>query len=221
MSPEIEQFIKENIGLIEQNTKESWEELYKKFPPRNFTETLLEAGIDPALTLEYLPNNYLFHSDIEFFDIPDNCKYIGFGAFKYCYNLKTIQIPNNVEAIETYSFSSCRNLEEIFFNRNLKEIFPGAFDSCENLKTIDLSNTSLVSIGEEAFCSCSNLMEVILPNSLINLNDKLFRNCNLLTEVIYKGSKREAIIKLKVKNKNWRKYSAISKIICTDGIIEL
>ena len=218
MDEKVKKFIEQNIDLIEQD---KWEEIYKKFPPKKFTETLIDARIDPASILGYLPPNYLFHSDIEFFDIPDNCKYIGFGAFKYCYNLKTIQIPNNVEAIETYSFSCCRNLEEIFFNKSLKEIFSHAFDSCEKLKTIDLSNTNLVSIGEEAFCSCSNLMEVILPNSLINLNDKLFRNCRLLTEIIYKGSKREAITKLKIKNKNWRKYSAISKIICSDGIIEL
>ena len=65
MNNELKQFILENKDLINQNTKESWEEIYKKFPPKNFTSTLIYTGIDPAEVLGYVPESYLKDCEIE------------------------------------------------------------------------------------------------------------------------------------------------------------
>ena len=44
MDYDVQQFIKENINLIQDN---KWDEIYKKDFPDSFTETLLDCGINP------------------------------------------------------------------------------------------------------------------------------------------------------------------------------
>lgn len=61
------------------------------------------------------------------------------------------------------------------------------------------------------------------PNSVTSIGDFAFWNCEKLKEIKYLGTKKEAI-KCGIGNKGrkkWRERSAISKIICTDGVIEL
>ena len=50
MDYRVQDFIEENIDLINQDTKESWEKIYDDFNSLytgKFTEIMLESGIDP------------------------------------------------------------------------------------------------------------------------------------------------------------------------------
>lgn len=180
MTPELKQFIQDNKILINQNTKESWEEIYKKLDAfmlrGEFTEIMLSIDIDPAKILGYIPNYYLYGSDIVNYKIPNSVASIGHSAFSYCDNLTSVVIGNSV-----------------------------------------------TSIGVWAFSSCSNLTSIEIPDSVTSIGYQVFRHCTILKEINFKGTKLEAI-QLGIGSsfrKKWRENSAIEKIICTDGVIEL
>ena len=117
MIDEIKNIIKNNINLINQNDKKSWEQVYKKAYAYEgeLTQTLLEADIDPAEILGYIPNAYLYNSTIDYYKIPDNVISIGYAAFAGCKNLKHITIPESVESIDDGVFANCKQLTEIIF----------------------------------------------------------------------------------------------------------
>ena len=108
ISLELQKFIEENIDLIEQDTKESWETVYKKLlddeQKGEFTQVMLEIGIDPAEVLGYVPKRYLWKSKIKQYEIPDNVTSIGEEAFSMCSSLTSIEIPNNVISIGEEAF---------------------------------------------------------------------------------------------------------------------
>ena len=179
MNEKIKKFIEENIEFIEQNTKESWEEVYRDVSSKwyivgKFTETLLEANIDPASTLGYIPDFYLIDSSITKYEIPNNVTYIKTNAFRDCSNLTNIIIPNNV-----------------------------------------------ISIGNYAFLGCKKLNKVIISESVLFIADEAFRECKKLKEIQYIGTKDQFRNNLKMKDRGWLEYSAIKKVVCTDGVIEL
>lgn len=104
MIPELIKFLKENKDLINENTKKSWEEIYKKLESKGsigeFTNTILKAEInDPAEILGYIPKYYLYKSNIQDYKIPDNVKNIGDYAFYDCNNLVSVKIGDNVTTI--------------------------------------------------------------------------------------------------------------------------
>lgn len=78
-------------------------------------------------------------------------------------------------------------------------------------------------MGDYAFKNCKLLKMVIITNSVKTIGDYTFYYCTNLKEIKYLGTKKQAV-QLGIGNKSrkrWREGSAISKIICTDGVIEL
>lgn len=63
---------------------------------------------------------------LENITIQGNIKLIGYGAFAYNYNLKSINFPNSLECIGTHAFAYCYLLE-FELNENLKYIHDYAF----------------------------------------------------------------------------------------------
>ena len=159
MNKEIEQFIRENTNLINQNTKEGWEEIYQKLPSDitgKFTETMLECGIDPAKILGHVPRYYLCESNISNYKIPDIVKEIGSNAFSYCTSLENIVIPNGVTNIDNYAFAYCYSLTSVMFGEN----------------------SQLTSIGDSAFCLCASFISIEIPNSVTRIGEYAFSSCD-------------------------------------------
>ena len=130
MSPELKQFIKENKILINENTQESWEEIYKKLSytiKGEFTQTLLSAGIDPAVILGYIPDHYLRGSNIQNYKIPSNVISIGNDAFISCHNLTSITIPDSVTTISYRAFINCDSLTSVVIPDSVTSIGNWAF----------------------------------------------------------------------------------------------
>ena len=60
-------------------------------------------------------------------------------------------------------------------------------DCKNNIRTVTVAS-GVTGIGNYAFCDCSGLTEVTLPESLREIRNSAFENCTALTDVYYGGS---------------------------------
>lgn len=58
-----------------------------------------------------------------------------------------------------------------------------AFANCSALKAIDLSQTKLTSIGDQAFALCDALTSIQLPQSLTKIGQWAFQHCFAVTSI--------------------------------------
>ena len=112
------------------------------------------------------------------FDAP--VKRIGYRAFGYCENLKSIIIPDTVINIGKEAFKECENLEQVTLCEGLSNIGWCAFDGCRSLKSVVIPE-SVVEIGAYAFNACS-LQEINIPKNIV-LHGHAFANCNGISSV--------------------------------------
>lgn len=231
MQVKLKNFINENIDLINENTKESWEKIYNLLHINSslwglsggFTQTILDSGInDPAEIMGYIPKFYLRESSISNYKIPDNVTSIRGSAFAYCDSLTSITIPDSVTHIDWRAFEGCQSLEMVIIPDSVTSIGHSVFHSCSSLKKVVIPD-SVTSIDDSTFYNCSSLTSVVIPNSVTSIDADAFSFCESLKEINFKGTKEEAI-KLGIGNrakKKWRAASSIKKIICNDGEIIL
>ncbi|GMH91744.1 hypothetical protein TL16_g12142 [Triparma laevis f. inornata] len=92
-------------------------------------------------------------------------------------NLVVIEITEGLKWIGTQAFSICHSLTTVYFTSTLKLIGVTAFGSCSSLDNVDLIHTNLEELGEFAFCNCSELKSMTIPDSLQKLGDYVFYDC--------------------------------------------
>ena len=116
--------------------------------------------------------------------LPESVTSIGEDAFYDCDNLKQLTIPSSVTSIGNYAFYGCGKLAKVDFNkaRDLTYIGVNTFNACA-LTTIDLSATSLTTIGSSAFYDNNYLTEITLPESVILIDSYAFSYCDNLKDV--------------------------------------
>ena len=126
--------------------------------------------------------------------IPEGVKVIGVSAFSqmgYNYNLNTsvqinISIPASVETIGDDAFMSTYNLANVSFSENsqLKRIGKQAFLACNYLEEIVIPE-GVTTLGERVLGSCQKLRKVTLPSTLTAIPDRFVYNVdtNVLEEV--------------------------------------
>ena len=125
LHPDIQHFIEDsriinmiNIGDFKQIYQK--EIPYAQFDNLNrqeftgaFTEAMLSADINPLSSMNLIPPNYLYESDIEAFIIPEHIHSVGYSAFDSCYRLKHITLHKNIKFVDEYAFYSCDQLTSI------------------------------------------------------------------------------------------------------------
>lgn len=146
-------------------------------------------------------------------DIGENLSYIGIQAF-YNSGIKEINLDScKVRSIREQTFYGCCNLTRFVTGRNLINIEEEAFLECKKLEFVRLTNglskigrrafkstgikklilpDTIVDIEEEAFGNCSNLTNLVLPRKIREIPKKCFKNCHSL-HVIYFPSNLERI----------------------------
>ncbi len=115
-------------------------------------------------------------------------------AFEYLDDLKSVDIPKNAVVIGSSSFRGCSQLTDV------------------NIKV------GVEIIGNYVFANCDNLKSITLPNTIELIVYDAFQSSNI-TEIKFNGTVAEwnAI----EKNNGWNNGLKATKVICTDGEVEL
>ena len=146
-------------------------------------ETFVECefkGIKLPKTLEKIGESAFWYCKLETIEIPDKVKEIGSGAFENCEELKHITLPEGLKSIGYGAFSECKKLSAIKFPKGLLSIGDNAFYGCKSLKTVELP-PNIKSIG--AFCKCTSLERVMIPDEVTEFGHSAFRHCIKLTDI--------------------------------------
>ena len=113
-------------------------------------------------------------------DVPDNVSVIGFGAFD-CSSLQSLEWPQDNGDFDTFSggfaMAASGVVDSLLANlpASVKTIADDACKDQTNLTSVDLSTTSVTTIGNNAFDSCVGVASIALPNSLQSIGRGAFR----------------------------------------------
>lgn len=132
--------------------------------------------------------------------IPDSVESIGSDAFARCSALTRVSIPNSVQEIGANPFRECGSLTKISVSSNhplLATIDGVLFSKAQkalicyppaNISRVYAVPQGIESIGENAFCSCSYLNSISLPDSIASIASSAFAGCPDITLNVIDGS---------------------------------
>lgn len=124
-----------------------------------------------------------------FFENESKLDKIVTGTFENCLKLLSITIPKNVISIESFSLSGCKSLSSITVS-NENTVYRSETDCVIEIKTEKLVVASINSetpcgvkiIGKGVFASRS-MEKVEIPDSVVKIEDEAFLSCSALIEV--------------------------------------
>lgn len=169
----------------------------------------------------YKANEAIIH------DLPDSIETIGNYAF-YEGNTENLNLPTALKTIGNYAFAY-NNIKHVNLSENLETIGEYAFYSCDNLTHLDLSNTKLEIISENAFRNCTSLKSVVFNNKLKTIDNRAFEgtglevvdlsdNVEVLGENAFANCSSLKAIKLnenlqEIKNGAFKEARAVTKLV--------
>lgn len=128
--------------------------------------------------------------------IPNVVTSIGDKSFAGCSGLTSITIPNSVTSIGDQAFVNCSGLASINVENGNT-----TYDSRENCNAIIKTENQMMIAGckntvipngvisiYEAFCGCSDLTSITIPNSVTSISTIAFYGCSGLTSITIPNS---------------------------------
>ena len=134
----------------------------------------LTSVIVPS-TITAIPT-YCFSNNtvLESVELPTTIKTLGTYAFSGCSKLTTVELPVTVTTIPTYCFGDCSKLTNFQLPAKVTSIGDCAFYYCTSITEMILPST-LTTIGKDAFYNCSALTTVNLENTKVKtINNNAF-----------------------------------------------
>ncbi len=116
--------------------------------------------------------------------IQPGCRHIGRSAFLNCRNLTKVILPDTVTTIEAYAFAGCENLARVQMPRHLEAFGFDVFRSCPLL-----ANRLILSEDGKQLLFCkSDATEIVVPDGVEEIADKVFASCLKLRVLELPGS---------------------------------
>lgn len=105
----------------------------------------------------------------------------------YTGNLNVVEIPEKIDGLKVkildFNFSNDKdNLERVTIKANVKKIPNNMFSECSNLKEVILPDTIEI-IDKYAFYGCNNITTFKFPKQLNKIGDNSFCNCVNLSKI--------------------------------------
>lgn len=158
----------------------------------------LEEIILPEQVVEI--NSWAFQNckGLKHITLPEKLERIGEGAFENCVQLQELALPASMREIGYHAFCGCTGLTNVRISAEIPGMMRYVFGKCSGLadsqghvivagiyygyygeaKTVTIPN-GVVGIAEGAFSGieCSELRQIILPDSLRRIGSKAFDHC--------------------------------------------
>ncbi len=150
----------------------------------NLIMVTLPAGLKTIKNGAFLNNRNLRKVVIH-----EGCTTIEHQAFKDCERLNFITLPStltyvgNVAFVNTGYYNNAENWENDMLY--IGEYLIACRETVVGRSTVK-DGTKLIGIG--AFYSCGEITEIILPDSLVYINDYAFQECKKLTDIVIPNS---------------------------------
>lgn len=145
-----------------------------------FYQTNLQSIVFPE-SLKTIDDGAFSETPLVLVEIPDGVENMGKMAFKDCKELKTVVIGNGLKTIPDRAFDHCSVLRSVTFGNSVEKIMECAFQ-CSDLREVVIPN-SVTTIGDGAFISCANLETLELPSGLTSIGKYAFNECSSLKKV--------------------------------------
>ena len=121
-----------------------------------------------------------YKQNIKTIIIEEGVTTIGGGAFYGCYNLNSISISNSVTYIGESAFSGCTRLPVIDKLKYADTYLVEVVDKSQASYTIK-NGTRFIG---NAFYFCKALTHIVIPQSVISINEMCFNGCDKLESII-------------------------------------
>ena len=127
-----------------------------------------------------------YRSSVSQVVLPETLKSVNVYAFMYCSKLKSIVLPQSLQQIQHCVFGDCKSLSSVYFlgNKlsNVSYDNGQIFSSCPSLTSITFP--AMVTIGELFFDNCKNLERISLTEGTKRLRRHAIEGCPKLKQVI-------------------------------------
>lgn len=119
--------------------------------------------------------------------LPDTVTCLGYGCFRNCTQLTSVQLPSNLQELWGCAFWGCTSLESIVIPDSVTLFGESVFYSCTSLKSVKLP-ASITKLPRATFLDCASLTDVKLPKALTAFDEECFYGCSSLeTFVVPEG----------------------------------
>ena len=136
-------------------------------------------------------NSFWNNKYIEEVILPESLEIIGGDSFYYCEKLKKINIPKNVAIIGNNPFSACKSLktienkseyfivkDNVLFNKKMDNIIYYPMNKKDNFYSIP---DTVKIIGKHSFYNNKYIEKLIIPKSVIHMENNPFADCDKLS----------------------------------------